>query len=1274
MKRKTVTRWLAILATLTCAIGTAAITASCKDGNDVNQSSPAAGAIVLVDFKDETLEVGYGKTYNLQLMALDDKGNNHVVQATVTTKSGEKVEVLNGKFIALNKEGYVIKYSFTNDGKTITRTVTLNVVALNKPVIEVDGGVTAVICGKNYQVPTCSAVDYYDGTLDASVDIYKKSENVATDEKMEYDGNGQFQTAEAGEYYVLYTARNSNGITEEKKLVFYVRETAEAGEWDSFDDVGCIYTTKSYNGVKGMEYFQSYAGRDGVLRMTLNGSVGDYTSFWAIAPKSTQLEDYAGYSYIAVSMYVDGNTQDLLNIRLMENCTLRPLKSGEWITYYFDASAWQNEARWNSSIVNPTYKTETDNPVTGKGSVFGDVDIYFDSVYFVNEIPVQNCIFTEDNGVTPAFTADVAPDGYKVTFNGREIPVENGKFQADFVGDYIVQPLYYNSDKISLKTFVYHSVGTDAFALNDYDESITSTAENYTLPTASVVDGNGNPAQGYEVKTRIVYTDTLGEQSTVTTVNPKNKGWYSYTFTAKKEGAKTLEKTVIVRAGDFLEGEILNVKDANVADRFAGKFTGGDFQAITVTAENNATEKLPENLVGKTLVKLAYDTQYTYTTNNSYINFNSVKTAEEVENGVENLVTLSFYLKATPLEEGAEMPTATMKFLGENNALKLNAWNTIQCSYATLLASYNKLATHATWADYAMHITTEIKQFDEFTFYFDNIVMEEKTDLPYAVRVTEENLALIYNKDIANIFVGKDSEKIKDFTGGYEGNAVNMYVDNNEGYRFRNVYKPSQLAKYAKTYDTVTVRLAIDGIMLDGKAYLMATKGSFMGAANGKNYALTKADNGQWISFRISMQEYISLLEENDFEYCFLMKVWIDGSIVEKGSRAQFYIGDIEFSTTGMTPPEEKPEEKPDETPQKPTPPDIVKVNSNTYRSIYLYDGVSKFATHVDKNATEIANFTGDYHGDATKIQVANNTGYRFDNAYTAEELNTLSAQYNTVSLWIAADGFSIAEGEERAGMATAMNTDGSFFAAANGANFTFKTENAKQWMKFSVTMEQYIALVAKNNYEYCQIMKCYPERGAGNTATQAYFYVGDIQFSWTAPELLTIKESTYKDVYMYDGYSYSRKYVEATATELEGFTGDYKGNATKIVIAGNSGYQFKNPYSQEELTKLSTQCSKVSLWIAVDGLTAADEESGTNGNFAMAADKTEGTFFAKAGGFTFKAEHNKQWMKFTISMEDYIEIVAKNNYEYCQFMNCYQEGVKYNTAFFYVGNIVFEL
>ncbi len=113
--------WLALLS---CGALTATL-AACG----CTPQTPYESTLTGFEFP-QTLNYYYGACVDvLDPIVLDDLGNVMDIDATVTTKDGEAVKVEYGKFFAVDKDGYTIRYTVkTQDNKVHERTSTLNVV------------------------------------------------------------------------------------------------------------------------------------------------------------------------------------------------------------------------------------------------------------------------------------------------------------------------------------------------------------------------------------------------------------------------------------------------------------------------------------------------------------------------------------------------------------------------------------------------------------------------------------------------------------------------------------------------------------------------------------------------------------------------------------------------------------------------------------------------------------------------------------------------------------------------------------------------------------------------------------------------------------------------------------------------------------------------------------------------------------------------------------------------------------------------------------------
>jgi hypothetical protein len=136
--------------------------------------------VKLVDFENQTETVGLGENYVLPGgVAFDENGNDYRVIYEVKDWNGEKVSVLNGKFKVkeLGDAKYVITcYAQIEEGKYLTRTITLNVVDRGAPTISTDTMPFAFV-GEEYTIKgvRCAFLRTIRSRLKKSKNLFEKN-------------------------------------------------------------------------------------------------------------------------------------------------------------------------------------------------------------------------------------------------------------------------------------------------------------------------------------------------------------------------------------------------------------------------------------------------------------------------------------------------------------------------------------------------------------------------------------------------------------------------------------------------------------------------------------------------------------------------------------------------------------------------------------------------------------------------------------------------------------------------------------------------------------------------------------------------------------------------------------------------------------------------------------------------------------------------------------------------------------------------------------------
>lgn len=318
-------------------------------------------------------------------------------------------------------------------------------------------------------------------------------------------------------------------------------------------------------------------------------------------------------------------------------------------------------------------------------------------------------------------------------------------------------------------------------------------------------------------------------------------------------------------------------------------------------------------------------------------------------------------------------------------------------------------------------------------------------------------------------------------------------------------------------------------------------------------------------------------------------------------------------------------------------------------RNLAYFDGWGYYGDFVAAGSESLSALTGDYSGDAMKIQAYQSSGYQLRNNFKESELNAMAQDYAYVRMWIA----FVAEKEGQ----TVSIAASSAHLISNA--FTF-TEYGK-WVKFDIPMSRYISLLSANDYTKCNFMNFVnPEGHTG------ILYVGDVEFvEW--PETYTILDAGVNyDAWREGDYTSGGK--STLCTDELNFAGGYTGGVAKIFRHSLKPYFMTNPITSEELANVYKQhYNTVSIWVAQ----TADQEGDDKTFNTSGAGNTYFAYYVNPGA-AVTVEWNT-WTKLSISIEDYCRLLAANNYSAGIRLN----KTSWHTAvvgdYLYIGNMFFE-
>lgn len=1028
-------------------------------------SNDSSKNVKLVGFENQQISVAFGSVYLADAIAIDEDGNEYPTTIKVVDENGNEVEVFSSKFSVVSKK-YTVTYTAKVGKKNFVKVDTITAIAGVEPAIAVDGTIKALLLGETYTLPTATAYDYFDGALNATAEVFKYGESEPVKCDLD-DGGLTFTAEESGKYFVKFTVKNSADMQTVKTVDFFVRTLAEDGEWDTFDDEGAVYTTLvASSAVKKVGWVDTFNGRNGVLKVDIAKNNAYGSAFMAV-PKTSFVNDYEDYDKLVISMFVDGEEGSLQNFRFCHpnigNLPINPTYGG-WETYVFDKTAVVNN--WHNFARNNADKVDSKNHFTG--TFLKDCTIYIDAIYFANVVDELEGSSIEENGiVTLDYSADNEQLGYTVLYDGKWVETVNNTFNAEYAGEYVIQPVVLNSKSkvYAGAPIIYNSVSANRLEVNEFDKTIALNASEYTLPQVKVVDANGAEVDGYDINVKTIfrsYANTIEERGFTTA----NKGWYEYIITASKEGEKTLYYNAHVKVGDYIDGEIFNVNDINAAQRVGAMFMGAKYSQAD-------GEEIAEDYAGETFLKIATNLSDAYLTKTGYFNFNPSATVEDID-AFYDVIKVKFFVKGK-VKAGATAENMTVTFFGQKADLKLNDWTEISVNVTAFASVYNKLCTPATWGDYAATFgNMNYSNFDEFAIYMSSIVAEKVATPEDVIIVDENNYSLYVNADVSMTYVSAVELASAGLSGDYSGNAVKWtHSHNNSGYKLTNVFSKRQLNELRNKYSLVEINFAV-GSSGGRSEYVLLTTATSAGAPSlitvangGSGLSISGANYNTWKKMYIPINDFV------DFAYgkssLPLFRTYCDAHFDR-----YYYFGDVKL----LTPEEEPPISK-----------DILKVTSKTS---YIHNDYTE--NYLDAAGVNTLGFGGSYSGAAVSwTGVKNNTGsYRFEKpTYTQSQIANIRRNYKSVVLNVAMSASESATSGwyywlcgGLLDLATADGTHNSYKV------YKFTAANANTWRQFEIPVEDYLSFIA-NSGDYVDVCKYY----YGEKYSAMTLYLGDIYF-----------------------------------------------------------------------------------------------------------------------------------------------------------------------------------
>ena len=861
--KKNIKMWLVSTLAVLCSL---CVFVACDKANDSAPNNSAGKTeVVFSGYQDETVSVKLGESYIVDTTAVKGSdGKYYSVQAEILNSQGEHIDAVGGSFLIVDAGGYTITYTTVVDGKTHTKRVTLKIELFEKPNIYFGKCEKTVPFGATFTLPTVNVYDLTGETIIPTVTVLDSDgENVAVT-------NNTISCEKVGKYLLKASAKNSAGLEGEAEYEFFVRSEIEDSEYENFSDEGVYYEIDITTRVEGVEWLESYFGREGVMKFDLLKGT-QYNEMFTVYPRKA-FKDYLAetngkydYSYIVYSMYVDAPEGSIKSfVPLEDGKFISPkVQYGMWYDYVFDANGLLG-----------IYKKYQDNesglvPRKFKGTFCENASIYIDKIGFaksLTELPVSLSETEFAVNETVDFNAELNSAGdmnmqYTLLIDGKPYAITDGKYTFDCISDnYTLIASSKDGNGVVVKENKYKLsvVGEDEATINEFTAYVED-GEERIAPALQIKNAEGNDVtESYQLTTVINCTTNAGKRYNNTVFSSARSGLYEYELSALNESTGvSFKKIVYVTVGPRGEKELIDVERADAATLFASQIGEA---GVVINAYYDVNNMNESDYTGAKVVRFGK----VATTNTVKFNFQPIHTASYYEKYTKAYIP--FYVET----DNQTIKSVKINLLGVEYSLPLyetlaskspRAWTTLELPMENLLTamSEGKLYPLVTHLHHAMEISVEsvTEEGDlsggfkgsSVTACFGSMTVDTDPFNPVLFSPTAETYKLFTHKAKSNQFVDETTLSAMNIAGNYTGTAaVSLRAVSGNHYELSGV--SNNFIEQISAYDKLSMWIAV--VLNDG--YTPTTGEGFRFTAKDwgvDNTALFSQSNGFGSNFTV---------------------------------------------------------------------------------------------------------------------------------------------------------------------------------------------------------------------------------------------------------------------------------------------------------------------------------------------------------------------------------------------------------------------------------------
>ena len=467
--------------------------------NDNSTNEPAK--IQIEGWNDESQTVLLGSMYWIEKPEAIVAGVKYEVETSVIDSKGNGVVLFKNTFDILDIDGYKIYFNAEVNGMIAQKIITLSVVDQKEPSISFIS-VKQGLVNEFFSFSQIIVTDQSQKEISKSFTLYLIDGNERT--RVECNQSG-FTPTVVGLYYIEVTATDESGNTCTKSSTFYIRNTVEENEIETFSDYGATETNFAFDG----ENFSGTKLKTAVSTFTRsskskysisfnNNGLSNLVFFTEPRLEKDTLTNFLNdeKNYISFYIYIEDANNATQNVNY-KNVPVKTVETNKWQEVILDKDIYGNATNF---LVKQFFGKDFIEIFNIANSNNDNYTVYVDDIRIVDSssnIVISNAETTYNLNDTITFNVSGGENvAYEILFNGKFTTITGTTFQPAATGYYtfIVEEKGIKNTGYDSYTFAVRSNENDFVISNEISTTITRS---YITLGFATLNGNACNAKYY---------------------------------------------------------------------------------------------------------------------------------------------------------------------------------------------------------------------------------------------------------------------------------------------------------------------------------------------------------------------------------------------------------------------------------------------------------------------------------------------------------------------------------------------------------------------------------------------------------------------------------------------------------------------------------------------------------------------------------------------------------------------------------------------------------